>query len=182
MKFIDHTVNWFKGESFEGGMLILWGAMLVIMAVYFWKFGQSATTRVMIVPLLIVGLFWSIVPGVGLIRNKYRVEKFRIEYQMEPTAFVEKEKKRVESFIDWYRYLLAGWSILIIIGLVIFTFWGGNFGRAIGIAMILFAISGLLVDHTSEHNARAYKSEIDKTMKSINSDKNSLNQSLQRTP
>ena len=182
MKFIDHTVNWFKGENFEAGMLILWGAMIVIMAVYFWKFGHSTTTRVMIIPLLVVGLFWSIVPSVGLIRNKYRVEKFRIEYQMESTAFVKKEKKRVESFIDWYRYLLAGWSILIIIGLAIFTFWGGNLGRAIGIAVILFAISGLLVDHTSEHNARAYKSEIDKAMKSINSDKNGLNQSLQRTP
>ena len=97
---------------------------------------------------------------------------------MEPTAFVKKEKKRVESFIDWYRYLLAGWSILIIIGLAIFMFWGGNLGRAIGIAVILFAISGLLVDHTSEHNARAYKFEIDKAMKLVNTNKNDANQSL----
>jgi hypothetical protein len=55
---------------------------------------------------------------------------------------------------------LIGWSVLLIIGLALFHFWGGNLGRAVALAVILFGVAGLMVDHTSEHNARAYHSEI----------------------
>jgi len=171
MTFIEHTVSWLKGENFEGGMLILWGVMLVVMAAYFWKFGHSATARTLIIPFLVVGLFWGIAAGMGLYQNMHRLDNFRMEYAKNPTAFVESEHMRVERFIGWYRYLLIGWSVLILIGLPIFMLWGGNNGRAIGVAFILFAVAGLLVDHTSEYNARIYKSEIDKALKSITSGK-----------
>ena len=59
MTFIEHTVSWFRGESFEGGMLILYGAMLVVLSAYFWKFGQSVTIRALIIPFFVVGLFWG---------------------------------------------------------------------------------------------------------------------------
>lgn len=54
-------------------------------------------------------------------------------------------------------------------GLGVFLFWPAVRGRAIGIAMIFFGFSGLLVDYTSEHNARAYKYKIDKALKAENS-------------
>jgi len=167
MEFIEHTVNWVKGENFEGGMVALYGAMLVVLAVYFWKFGHSATARVLIIPFLVVGLFWGIAGSVGVYRNTHRVEEFRMEYEKKPAAFVKNEKRRVDGFIGWYRYLLVGWSLLILIGLALFMFWGGNHGRAIGLAVILFAVAGLLVDHTSEHNARTYQSEINRAIGQI---------------
>ena len=166
MEFFEHTANWIKGEAFEGGMIFLWGAALIILAAYFWKFGHLVTARALIIPFLVVGLFWSIAGGVGIYRNTVRVEKFQVEYKKDPVVFVESEKKRVEGFIGWYRYLLIGWAALIITGLAIFMFWGGNHGRAIGLAVIIFAIAGLLVDHTSEHNARTYYAEINKTLSS----------------
>lgn len=166
MAFIEHTVNWVKGETFEAGMLGLYGAMLVVLALYFWKFGNTATARALVIPFLVVGLLWGIAGGVGVIRNKFRVEKLRTEHKKAPEAFVEAEKKRVEGFMGWYRPLFIGWSVLILAGLAIFTFWGGNRGRAIGLAVILLAVAGLMVDHTSEQNARAYHSEIKKAVES----------------
>ena len=50
--------------------------------------------------------------------------------------------------------------MLVVVGLAIFHLWGGNLSRAVGVAVILFAVGGLLVDHTSEHNARTYHAEI----------------------
>ena len=164
MEFIEHTVNWVKGENFEGGMVALYGAMLVVLAVYFWKFGHSATARVLIIPFLVVGLFWGIAGSGGRYRNTHRVEEFRMEYEKDPAVFVKSEKKRVEGFMGWYRWLLIGWSTLVIVGLALFNFWGGNLGRAIGLAVILFAVAGLMVDHTSEHNARAYHAEINRAL------------------
>jgi hypothetical protein len=160
MTFIKHTESWFKGEALEAGMLIIFGLLLVILALYFWRFGSTPTTRVLVIPFLVVGLFWSIVPGVGLFRNTQRLERLRTEHEKDPAVFVQCEKKRVEGFLGWYRPLLIGWTVLIIIGLSLFNFWGGNLGRAIGLAVILCAVAGLMVDHTSEHNARAYHAEI----------------------
>ena len=162
MAFFQHTESWFRGEAFEGGMLAIFGAMLVILALYFWKFGHSETSRVLIIPFFVVGLFWGIAGGVGIYRNTLRVEKFRAEHQKDPAAFVQSEKRRVEGFLGWYRPLLIGWSVLVLTGLALFHIWGGNIGRAVGVAVILFAVAGLMVDHTSEHNARSYHAEINR--------------------
>jgi hypothetical protein len=164
MTFFKHTEDWFKGEAFEAGMLIIFGVMLVILALYFWKFGHSSTARVLIIPFLVVGLFYAIVAGALTIRNKSRLEAFRAEHEKAPVEFVQSEKERVEGFIKWYRPLLIGWSVLLLVGLALFSFWGGNLGRAIGLAVILFGVAGLMVDHTSEHNAHAYYAEIKRAL------------------
>lgn len=164
MTFFKHTEDWFKGEAFEGGMLMIFGTLLVILALYFWKFGQTPTARVLVIPFLVVGLFWGIAAGVGSIRNPSRLEAFRAEHQKAPTEFVQSEKKRVEAFFGWYRPLLIGWTVLVLVGLGLFHFWGGNLGRAVGLAVILFAVAGLMVDHTSEHNAQAYYAEIERAL------------------
>lgn len=165
MTFFQHTERWFKGEAFEAGMLVIFSASLVILALYFWKFGHTPTARVLVIPFLVVGLFWGIAAGAGIIRNTTRLEAFHTEHDKAPTEFVQTEKERVEGFVGWYRPLLIGWSTLIIVGLALFNFWGGNLGRATGLAVILFGVAGLMVDHTSEHNARTYYSEICKALK-----------------
>lgn len=164
MTFFKHTENWFKGEAFEAGMLVIYGTLLVVLALYFWRFGNTPTARVLIIPFLVVGLFWGMAAGVGLYRNPSRMEAFRAAHEKAPIEFVQSENKRVEAFSGWYRPLLIGWTVLILVGLGLFHFWGGNLGRAIGLAVILFGVAGLMVDHTSEHNARAYYAEITKAL------------------
>ena len=165
MTFFTHTETWFKGETFEAGMLTIFGVMLTILALYFWQVGHGATARVLVIPFLVVGLFWGIASGVGMVRNRSRVESFRAEHMKDPATFLKAEQKRVKGFLGWYRPLMIGWSALILVGLALFNFWGGNLGRAVGLAVILFAVAGLMVDHTSEHNARKYHAEIVKALK-----------------
>lgn len=167
MVFIEHSLNWVKGELFEAGMLALWGAALFVLAVYFWKFGHTITAKALITPFLVVGLFWGVAGGMSLYINTHRIDTYNLEFQKEPRAFVNKERKRVDDFIWVYRYLLIGWSVMILAGLVIFMIWGGDQGRAIGLGLILFGISGLLVDHTSEQNAYVYDAEINNELQSI---------------
>lgn len=165
MAFFKHTENWFKGEAFEAWMLIIYGAMLVVLAFYFWRVGHTQAAGVLVIPFLVVGLLVSIPPSIGLYQNKSRLEIFRADHNKDPVGFVESEKERVGGFMKWYRPLLVGWSVLILIGLALFHLWGGNLGRAVGLAVILLAVGGLLVDNTSEQNARAYSAEIDNALK-----------------
>ena len=145
-------------------MLVIFGSLLVILAFYFWKFGHTPTARVLVIPFLVVGLFWSMTAGFGLYRNTHRLEQYRAVYKKAPSEFVKSEKDRVGAFEKWYRPLLIGWSVLVLIGLALFHFWGGNLGRAVSLAVILFAVAGLMVDHTSEHNSRAYFAEISREL------------------
>ena len=167
MTFIEHSLNWVKGELFEANLLALWGAMIVVLATFFWKFGHTATAKSLVIPFMVVGLFWGLAGGISLYVNTHRIDKYTMEYEKEPHEFVVSERKRVDGFIWVYRYLLITWSIMILMGLAFFMIWGGNHGRAIGLGFILFGISGLLVDHTSEQNAHAYDVAINKELESV---------------
>jgi hypothetical protein len=162
MSFFKHSEAWFKGESIEGGMLGVFGVGLIALAIYFWKIGNTSTYRALVIPFLAIGLLLAGACGIGLWRNSSRVEAFRAKHAKAPAAFVKSEKKRVEGFMKWYRPLLIGWSVLMFVGLGLFHFWGGNRGRAIGLMLIVVALAGLMVDHTSEQNARTYHAEIKK--------------------
>jgi hypothetical protein len=145
---------------FEAGMLALWGLMLIALGGYIWKFGPSPTAKALIAPFLLAGLLWGGAGVLSLYRNAHRVAEFTQEYAKDPATFVTRENTRVDGFSWSYRYLLLAWTASILTGLLLFFVWGGDRGRAAGIGLIVFGVSGLLVDHTSEHNAIVYKAAI----------------------
>jgi hypothetical protein len=51
-------------------------------------------------------------------------------------------------------------SAIIMAGIAIYLFWGGAWGRAIGLALILFCLSVLFIDHFSEERAETYHQHI----------------------
>ncbi len=166
MRFIEHTERWFRGESIEAVMLIVFGLALTALGLFFWKVDHSSATRALIIPLVTVGLFFSIAAGVLQVRNAKRLDQFKQQHNHDPAAFVQAEMKRVDDFSRWYRPLLISWSVLMVVGLGLFHFWGGNVGRAVGIGLVLFAVLGLMVDHTSEANAKVYRDAIDESERS----------------
>ena len=106
--------------------------------------------------------------------NKQRIPRSRQDYKKDPSAFIKSEKERVDGFMPWYRYTLGGGMVLILVGLGLFRLWGGNHGRAIGLAVILAGFSLLLIDHISQHNALTYQGEINKALKSRRHDSRCL--------
>lgn len=160
MTFFQHTANWIRGEIFEAQMLVLWGVALITMGVFFWKFGFVSTTRSMIAPFLVAGFFWIAGGTYSLINNTHRMPVFQAQYDADSKKFVAQEQQRVADFSKWYRYLLITWSLLIFIGLAVFMLIGGDTWRAAGVGLILFGVSGLMVDHTSEQNALTYAARI----------------------
>jgi hypothetical protein len=39
MEFMQHTINWCKGEIFENSMVALYGALIVIVSIFFREIG-----------------------------------------------------------------------------------------------------------------------------------------------
>ena len=45
MEFIEHSVAWCRGEIFEGRMLALFGAAIVLLALVFARLGSTPSAR-----------------------------------------------------------------------------------------------------------------------------------------
>lgn len=160
MSFIDHTLNWCRGEIFEGKIFALYGLVVVVISIIFWKTGKTPFTKSMFVPLLIVGLLCTLAGTSLIINNNKRINDYQKAFEKDPAAFIKSEKERTDAFIKWYPYTHYIMAAITIIGLCCFILWGSARGRAIGLSLILLAFSVLFLDHFSEERADIYHQKI----------------------
>ena len=165
MNFIEHTVNWCTGEIFEGKMIALFGITVIAISIAFWKTGTTPFAKAIVVPLLVVGLLSATAGSFMVVTNNKRIVSYKAAYQENPTAFVQSEKKRTDDFIKWYPYTMYIMSAIIIVGIGSYLFLGGAWGRAIGLALILFGLSVLFIDHFSDERAETYHQHIERALK-----------------
>jgi hypothetical protein len=165
MEFIEYTLNWCRGEIFEGKLVFLFGAVVLVIAFLYWKFGSTPFTKAMIIPLLVVALFGLIAGGSLVVKNQKRIVDYQQAWEENPQAFVESEKTRTDNFIKWYPVTMYTLSGLTVIGLCCYAFWAGAWGRAIGLGLILLSLSGLFLDHFSEERAETYHQHIVNVLK-----------------
>lgn len=165
MNFIEHTINWCTGEIFEGKMIALFGITVIALSIAFWKTGTTPFAKAIVVPLLVVGLLSVTAGSAMVVNNNKRIVAYKAAYQENPAAFVQSEKKRTDDFIKWYPYTMYIMSAAIMAGIAIYLFLGGGWGRAIGLALILFGLSVLFIDHFSEERAETYHHHIVSALK-----------------
>ena len=165
MEFIQHTINWCKGEIFEGSMVALYGAVIVIVSILFRKMGTTPFTKAMFIPLLVVGLLCIIVGGSLVINNNKRIADYQKAYDSNPQEFIKSEKERTDNFIKWYPYTMYITAVVIIIGIGCYLFWGGAWGRALGLSLLLLGLSVLFLDNFSEERADIYHQAIVNALK-----------------
>jgi len=165
MEFINHTIAWCKGEIFEGRMYFLFGLLVLIVALSYWKWGKTPYAKALIIPLLVVAIF-SIAGGLTLnFNNQGRIVKFQQAYTENADEFVKNEKQRTEGFMKWYPYTLFGMAGLIVIGLLLFLFLKSPTWKSIGIGLVLLGFSVIFLDHFSEERATTYHQKIVKELK-----------------
>jgi len=160
MQFFDYTIAWCKGEISEARIILIFGILAIVCAILFWKTGGTPHSKAMLYPLLIVGILFSSI-GIGmLVKNNARMESFARSYYDDHAAFVKSEKERTEGFISWYPITFKIAAALTIIGLALVLFWSTSIGRAIGLTLILLALSIFFIDHFSEERAYIYHQKI----------------------
>ena len=156
MELIQHTVAWCKGEIFEGKMSLLFGAIIVVVALAYWKFASTQGAQTMWAPLLAVGLLAS-GAGIYLVRaNTARIPSYEQACAQAPAQFAQAELARTEAFIAWYprtRWIMA---VIVLLGMACMIFSHAPWSRSVGIALILLGLYVFVLDHFSEERARTY--------------------------
>ena len=123
MEFIQHTLNWVKGELFEGKIIAIVSFAILLASFLFWTFGTTPNAKAIVIPLLVVGISAASV-GVPMgFSNQKRLVEFKSNYEENPTAFIQSEKERVENCQYMYTTALVATVVFILValGLLCFT-------------------------------------------------------------
>jgi hypothetical protein len=103
-----------------------------------------------------VGIFFLITAISGIVSNNKRVKEFTDSYQLNKVEFVFSEKKRVEDFQYLYKMTIIVATISFTVALFFFYFSDNHSLRAVGLALILFGMTGLVIDYFSKERADNY--------------------------
>ena len=160
MDFIHHTLNWTRGEIFESSLIGLCGAFLIGAGFLFRKFGETPAAKAMFVPLLVFGGLLLATGIAGYISNTGRLTTYGNAYQENPATFVESEKQRVEDFQFLYTIVLVLAPLCFVVASALFWWTTGPTVRAIAITLVLFGLSGLIIDFFSKERADIYYEKI----------------------
>lgn len=160
MDFIQHTINWVKGEIFESIIFGSFGLLTIICSLFFWIFCTTLNSKAVIIPFALVGVFFLISAISVIVNNKKRLREYPDAYQLNKVEFVLSEKKRVEDFQYLYKMTIIIASVCFALALLFFYLSSNYLLRAVGLALIFFGMTGLFVDYFSKERADNYYKKI----------------------
>ena len=160
MKFIEYSIQWAKGESFEGLCVTIAGGLTLICSFLIWKYGTTLNAKALIIPTLVLGLFFSMIGSYMLYSNQQRLTEFQVAYQADSEAFLQNEKKRVEDFQIMYLVSLAISMVSFVQVILAFTFSKNPTFHAITLVLSVFGLSLIILDYFSKERSQIYYDHI----------------------
>jgi hypothetical protein len=164
MEFIQHSINWAKGEIQEAVIMGIVGLIIIVSALLFWKYGNTPNAKAMLWPLLVVGLIPFIMSFSGVYSNKTRIVEYTTQYEANPKAFIQSEKERVESFDEIFKYSYPAAIIMVIGGAILFFVLKTPNWKAISLALMVMGLMAYFIDHFAAERADIYYKQIKKSL------------------
>ena len=147
---------YFRGERAEMIAFLAFGGMLVLAAVLLWA-THDRFARSLSVPLGLVAIVAFSVAVPLLLRDGSHAERLRARIAQWDDAGVRADEGARMAVVNrnytYYRYLYAA-AMLVAIGLMLF--WRNATTSGIAVGLLVFAATGLVVDHYSEERAAVY--------------------------
>lgn len=153
---IQHTFNWYNGEIFEAKFILAFGLFLIISAIFFYFIGSTATAKALLIPLSIIGLFFSATGTSMIYSNVKKIDKIEQVYKQDKTAFVKSEIKRVEGFQYLYPLSIVISAVSFIAALSLLYFSKTVNLQAVAVALIILGSSFAFIDFFSKERATVY--------------------------
>ena len=156
--------TYFTSEASEMYILIAAAIALVILGVVFLTLLHGRFSQIFGVGLLVLALIYGST-GVSLLsrdsaNRAQLIAALDAPITSETEAMLTAEQKRIKAVVDNYRnlqYMFAGFAA---VGLALILFWPTQIGMAIAATALTFSVSGVLVDHYSEHRATIYYNDL----------------------
>lgn len=165
MELIHHTLNWVKGEILEAKIMAIVGAVMILCAILFWKFGITPYAKSMVIPLLVVGTIPLVFGISGAISNQNNIQHYEKAWEQNEEEFIQSEKQRVESFDNIFKYSYPFAIICTIGGAILFFLVSTPNLKAISLALMMLGLMAYMIDHFAAERADIYLKHIEEAIK-----------------
>ncbi|MBL7882202.1 MAG: manganese efflux pump [Chryseobacterium gambrini] len=160
MDILQNTINWYNGEIFEGKFILAFGLFLILTALLFYFLGNTQAAKALLIPMLIIGIFFSIT-GANMIRsNGKQKQEVAKKYEQSPKEFINAEIKRVDDFQYLYPMSIAISLACFLIAIALLYFTQNVNLKAIAISLILFGMAFAVIDYFSKERATIYYEQL----------------------
>ncbi|WP_076390771.1 manganese efflux pump [Chryseobacterium gambrini] len=160
MDIMQNTINWYNGEIFERKFILAFGIFLILTASLFYFLGNTPTAKALLIPMLVIGIFFSIT-GANMIRsNGKQKQEVAKKYEQNPKEFINAEIKRVDDFQYLYPMSIAISLACFLIAIALLYFTQNVNLKAIAISLILFGMAFAVIDYFSKERATIYYEQL----------------------
>ena len=156
--------TYFASEASEMYILIAASIALIVLGIIFLTILHGRFSQIFGAGLLVLALIYGSTGFSLLSRDSANraqlVAALDAPVTAETTTLLKAEETRIKAVVDNYRnlqYMFAGFAA---VGLALILFWPTQIGMAIAAIALTFSVSGILVDHYSEHRATIYYHEL----------------------
>ena len=160
MEIIKLSKDWAKAEVFSARIVWILSVIEITAAIGFCYWGKTAIAKAFIWPLLIAGLFLTLV-GAGLyLTNHPRIPRFINENRPNPAAFVQKTIQRTAESGEEMALLFKILPAIIILAVLVILLFPHFLWRAIAITAIITAAFLKVVDTNTEGRNNTYNTQL----------------------
>lgn len=155
---LAEAVNtYFQGEKLEALIFILpVGLLALVFGAWLLTDTPSAFARGVAIPLVLMGLVMTTVGAVVGYRTPAQVAQLQAGLRNAPETAVAAESVRMDKVNRAWKFYLVAWGLFGAAGLALRFATRGDFGQGLGIALVLFAGVGLMVDGFAERRTHPY--------------------------
>jgi hypothetical protein len=157
---MQNTLNWYNGEIFEAKFILGFGLILIISSLLFYFLGSTPTSKALLIPLIVVGLFFTATGANMIYSNGKKLAEVEQVYKQNNKAFVEAEIKRVEGFQYLYPLSIGISAVSFIVALSVLYFSKNVNLQAIAMALILFGACFAFIDYFSKERSIIYYEQL----------------------
>src|SRR3984893_3439384 len=160
MDVLKLSTDWAKAEVFSAKIVWIFSGITIIAAIGFWYWGKTAMAKAFTWPLLVAGLFLTVI-GAGLyFTNHPRISRFENEYLHNPAAFVQEEIQRTAESRRQMALVFKILPAIIIFAALMILLLPHFLWRTIAITAIITAAFLMIVDSNTEARNNIYNSHL----------------------
>lgn len=159
--------TYFAGEAAEAYIVIAGYLLVLVCAGLLWfRFSDRFSIALSItLAILTIGMSGGFI--YLLIRdsaNRQNLVQLVDSHQVKPETrqALEKEKNRMQKVADGYLNLRRLFAAFALLGTLLILFTGNDISHAVAVGLLLFALSGVVIDHYSEERATIYLEKLNR--------------------
>jgi mannose/fructose/N-acetylgalactosamine-specific phosphotransferase system component IIC len=157
---IENTLNWYKGEIFEGKLILLFGLVTVILALMFRLWSSTPNAKALLIPVMVAGLLFTIIGASMAFSNQKKIPTVVQSFGENKATFFESEKKRVEDFQYLYPLSMVISVICFLVAAYFLGFTKNVYLHATAIALAWIGVAFMVIDYFSKERAAIYYEQL----------------------